>query len=69
MGSALSSAVYKLKEEVKVTYDRRLEDVDYFIDSLPLGESSGCDGCSDNSLEDREAREEGNGEGRESHIV
>jgi len=44
MGSALLSVVYNLKEGVKVTYDRGLEGVDYFIDSLPLGESSGCDG-------------------------
>jgi hypothetical protein len=50
-------------------YDNRFEVVDDFIDSLPLGQGGRVNRRGHNSLEDREAREEGDSKSRESHDV
>jgi hypothetical protein len=49
------------------TYDGRLEVVDDFIDSLPLGEGGRVDRRSDDSLEDRKAGKKRDSKSRESH--
>jgi len=51
-----------------MTHDGGLEVVDDFLDGLPLGESGGLNGRSDDTLEDRKAREERDSKGRESHV-
>jgi hypothetical protein len=50
-------------------YDGRFEVIDDFIDSLPLGEGGRVDRRSDDSLEDRKTREEGDSKSRKSHDV
>jgi len=67
MGSACMSARYGTWQDGKGTYDRRLEVGNYLSDSLPLGESGDFDGGTDDTLEDRKAREKGDSKSRESH--
>jgi hypothetical protein len=58
-----------LSWNVRKTYDGGLEVIDYFLNGLPFGKSSGGYGGGNDSLEDREARKERDGESRESHVV
>jgi hypothetical protein len=56
---------------MRATYNRGLEVVDDFDDSLPLLDLDVVDGGnrgSDDTLEGGQAREEGNGDSRESHL-